>query len=176
MLHRATTRSLSRRQVSRPPFATVSSSASTITSSRRADARSAQASDTVQVTGRTRVRAGGILVAGLRDQREDRGSTCRWKGHSSLFLYMAAAGCRRQPLLEDTRPSDTGTNVLFTANGSPPATGEVSVDGVSNTVTSAAASISRRGFRPRSGGRNEAADGHAAGRVWTRRAACSRIS
>jgi hypothetical protein len=56
------------------------------------------------------------------------------KGHSSLFLYMDAPGVVGNRYLEDTRPTDTGTNVLFTANGSPPATGEVSVDGVSNTV------------------------------------------
>ena len=60
--------------------------------------------------------------------------TIPWKGHSSLFLYMAAPGVVGNRYWEDTRPSDTGTNVLFTANGSPPATGEVSVDGVSNTV------------------------------------------
>ena len=56
------------------------------------------------------------------------------KGHSSLFLYMDTPGVVGNRYLEDTRPTDTGTNVLFTANGSPPATGEVSVDGVSNTV------------------------------------------
>src|SRR5258708_796750 len=49
-------------------------------------------------------------------------------------MYMMAAGVVGNRYGEDTRPSDTGTNVLFTANGSPPATGEVSVDGVSNTV------------------------------------------
>ena len=47
---------------------------------------------------------------------------------------MAAPGVVGNRYWEDTRPSDTGTNVLYTANGSPPATGEVSVDGVSNTV------------------------------------------
>jgi len=36
------------------------------------------------------------------------------KGHSSLFLYMAAAGVVGNRYLEDTRPTDTGTNVLFT--------------------------------------------------------------
>jgi len=56
------------------------------------------------------------------------------KGHSSLYLYMNAPGVVGNRYLQDTRPTDTGTNVLFTANGAPPATGEVSVDGVSNTV------------------------------------------
>jgi hypothetical protein len=92
-----------------------------------------QASDTVQVTGE---------VAAVQAESSSLGSVISekivdslpWKGHSSLFLYMAAAGVVGNRYWEDTRPSDTGTNVLFTANGSPPATGEVSVDGVSNTV------------------------------------------
>ena len=92
-----------------------------------------QATDTVQVTGE---------VAAVQAESSSLGSVISqkivdslpWKGHSSLFLYMAAAGVVGNRYWEDTRPSDTGTNVLFTANGSPPATGEVSVDGVSNTV------------------------------------------
>src|SRR5215467_12856575 len=92
-----------------------------------------QASDTVQVTGE---------VAAVQAESSSLGSVISekivdslpWKGHSSLFLYMAAAGVVGNRYWEDTRPSDTGTNVLFTANGAPPATGEVSVDGVSNTV------------------------------------------
>jgi len=35
---------------------------------------------------------------------------------------------------EDARPANTVQNVLYSANGSPPASGDVSVDGVSNTV------------------------------------------
>jgi TonB dependent receptor len=92
-----------------------------------------QASDTVQVTGE---------VAAVQAESSSLGSVISekiidsqpLKGHSSLFLYMTAAGVVGNRYLEDTRPTDTGTNVLFTANGSPPATGEVSVDGVSNTV------------------------------------------
>jgi hypothetical protein len=92
-----------------------------------------QASDTVQVTGE---------VAAVQAESSSLGSVISkkivdnlpLKGHSSLFLYMAAAGVVGNRYGEDTRPSDTGTNVLFTANGSPPASGEVSVDGVSNTV------------------------------------------
>ena len=92
-----------------------------------------QAAETVQVTGE---------VAAVQAESSSLGSVVSqkivdsipWKGHSSLFLYMAAPGVVGNRYWEDTRPSDTGTNVLFTANGSPPATGEVSVDGVSNTV------------------------------------------
>ena len=92
-----------------------------------------EASDTVQVTGD---------VAAVQAESSSLGSvisekivdTLPLKGHSSLFLYMAAPGVVGNRYGEDTRPSDTGTNVLFTANGAPPATGEVSVDGVSNTV------------------------------------------
>ncbi|MDQ6663386.1 MAG: TonB-dependent receptor [Acidobacteriota bacterium] len=91
------------------------------------------ASDTVSVTGD---------VAAVASESSSLGSVISQKiiedlplkGHSSLFLYMAAAGVVGNRYGEDTRPSDTGTNVLFTANGAPPATGEVSVDGVSNTV------------------------------------------
>lgn len=56
------------------------------------------------------------------------------KGHSSLYMYNLAPGVVGNRFLEDVRPSDTGTNVLFTANGAPAASGEVSVDGVANTV------------------------------------------
>ena len=47
---------------------------------------------------------------------------------------MNAPGVVGNRYAQDTRPTDTGTNVLYTANGAPPATGEVAVDGVSNTV------------------------------------------
>ena len=56
------------------------------------------------------------------------------KGHSSLYMYNLATGVVGNRYLEDVRPSDTGTNVLFTANGAPLASGDVSVDGVANTV------------------------------------------
>ena len=56
------------------------------------------------------------------------------KGHSSLFLFTLANGVVGNRYFDDTRPSDTGTNVLYTANGAPVASGEISVDGVSNTV------------------------------------------
>jgi hypothetical protein len=92
-----------------------------------------QASDTVQVTGEvTAVQAESSSLGAVVSQKIV--DTLPWKGHSSLFLYMAAPGVVGNRYWEDTRPSDTGTNVLFSANGSPPASGEVSVDGVSNTV------------------------------------------
>ena len=56
------------------------------------------------------------------------------KGHSSLFMYNLVPGVVGQRYFEDVRPSDTGSNVLFTANGSPMATSDVAVDGVANTV------------------------------------------
>ncbi|MCC6859437.1 MAG: carboxypeptidase regulatory-like domain-containing protein [Bryobacterales bacterium] len=56
------------------------------------------------------------------------------KGHSSLYMYNLATGVVGNRYWEDVRPSDTGTNVLFTANGAPLASGDVSVDGVANTV------------------------------------------
>lgn len=56
------------------------------------------------------------------------------KGHSSLWLYNLAAGVVSTMFTEDTRPNNTVQNVLYSANGSPLASGDVSVDGVSNTV------------------------------------------
>jgi hypothetical protein len=92
-----------------------------------------QAAETVQVMGElTAVQAESSSLGSVVNQKIV--DTIPWKGHSSLFLYMAAPGVVGNRYWEDTRPSDTGTNVLYTANGSPPATGEVSVDGVSNTV------------------------------------------
>src|SRR5579885_2760770 len=91
------------------------------------------ASETVQVSGE---------VTAVQSESSSLGSVISekivdalpLKGHSSLFLYMTAAGVVGNRYWEDTRPSDTGTNVLFTANGAPVASGEISVDGVSNTV------------------------------------------
>lgn len=56
------------------------------------------------------------------------------KGHSSLYLFNLAAGVVSERYADDTRPINVVQNVLYTANGSPPASGNVSVDGVSNTV------------------------------------------
>jgi len=56
------------------------------------------------------------------------------KGHSSLFMFTLATGVVNDRYGEDTRPNDTITNVSYSANGSPVASGSVSVDGVSNVV------------------------------------------
>ena len=56
------------------------------------------------------------------------------KGHSSLFMFTLATGVVNNRYGEDTRPNDTITNVSYTSNGSPVASGDVSVDGVANTV------------------------------------------
>jgi hypothetical protein len=56
------------------------------------------------------------------------------KGHSSLFMFTLATGVVNNRYLEDTRPNDTITNVSYSANGAPMASGDVSVDGVANTV------------------------------------------
>ncbi len=92
-----------------------------------------QSTETVQVTGEvTTVEAESSSLGSVVNKRII--EELPLKGHSSLFLYMLAAGVVGNRYGEDTRPSDTGTNVLFTANGAPAASGEVSVDGVSNTV------------------------------------------
>jgi hypothetical protein len=56
------------------------------------------------------------------------------KGHSSLFMFTLAAGVVNNRYMEDTRPNDTITNVSYSANGAPMASGDISVDGVANTV------------------------------------------
>ena len=56
------------------------------------------------------------------------------KGHSSLFMFTLAAGVVNNRYAEDTRPNDTITNVSYSANGAPMASGDISVDGVANTV------------------------------------------
>ena len=56
------------------------------------------------------------------------------KGHSSLFMFTLATGVVNNRYGEDTRPNDTITNVSYAANGAPMASGDVSVDGIANTV------------------------------------------
>ena len=56
------------------------------------------------------------------------------KGHSSLFMFTLATGVVNNRSGEDTRANDTITNVSYSANGAPMASGDVSVDGVANTV------------------------------------------
>lgn len=56
------------------------------------------------------------------------------KGRSSLFMFTLTPGVVNNRYGEDTRPNDTITNVLFSANGGPVAATDVFVDGASNTV------------------------------------------
>lgn len=91
------------------------------------------ASDTVSVNAEvTAVQTDSSSLGSIVSQKIV--DTLPLKGHSSLYMYNLAPGVVGNRYLEDVRPSDTGTNVLFTANGSPAASGEVSVDGVANTV------------------------------------------
>src|SRR5574340_1341524 len=66
--------------------------------------------------------------------RKDLVDSLPLRGHSSLFLFNLAAGVISNRYGEDTRPNNTVQNVLYSASGSPPASGDVAVDGVSNTV------------------------------------------
>lgn len=56
------------------------------------------------------------------------------KGRSSLFMFTLTPGVVNNRYGEDTRPNDTITNVLFSANGAPVAATDVFVDGVANTI------------------------------------------
>lgn len=56
------------------------------------------------------------------------------KGRSSLFMFTLTPGVVNKRYGEDTRPNDTITNVLFSANGAPVAATDVFVDGAANTV------------------------------------------
>ncbi|HWB97892.1 MAG TPA: carboxypeptidase regulatory-like domain-containing protein, partial [Bryobacteraceae bacterium] len=92
-----------------------------------------EAAETVSVVGDVAVVQAESSALGAVVNREIV-DTLPLKGHSSLYLYNLAPGVVGNRYLEDVRPSDTGTNVLFTANGSPVASGDVAVDGVANTV------------------------------------------
>jgi hypothetical protein len=56
------------------------------------------------------------------------------KGRSSLFMFTLTPGVVNNRYGEDTRPNDTITNVLFSANGAPVAATDVFVDGTANTI------------------------------------------
>ncbi|MEZ5403161.1 MAG: TonB-dependent receptor [Bryobacteraceae bacterium] len=56
------------------------------------------------------------------------------KGRSSLFMFTLTPGVVNNRYGEDTRPNDTITNVLFSANGGPVAATDVFVDGASTTT------------------------------------------
>ena len=92
-----------------------------------------QASETISVTAN---------AAAVQTDSSSLGSVVRkeiidslpLKGHSSLFMFTLATGVVNQRYGEDTRANDTITNVSYSANGAPMASGDVSVDGVANTV------------------------------------------
>jgi len=92
-----------------------------------------QSTETVTVTGD---------VSTIQTESSSLGSTVRrevidtlpLKGHSSLFMFTLATGVVNNRYGEDTRPNDTITNVSYSANGAPMASGDISVDGVANTV------------------------------------------
>ncbi|MBI3473792.1 MAG: TonB-dependent receptor [Candidatus Solibacter usitatus] len=81
-------------------------------------------------------------VAAVQSESSSLGSVVRQeiidtlplKGHSSLFMFTLATGVVNNRYGEDTRPNDTITNVSYSSNGSPVASGDVSVDGVANTI------------------------------------------
>lgn len=92
-----------------------------------------QAAETVTVSGdistiQTESSSLGSVV------RREVIDTLPLKGHSSLFMFTLATGVVNNRYGEDTRPNDTITNVSYSANGSPVASGDISVDGVANTV------------------------------------------
>jgi hypothetical protein len=92
-----------------------------------------QANETVTVTGdAATVQAESSSLGSV--VRKEIIDTLPLKGHSSLFLFTLATGVVNQRYGEDTRPNDTITNVSYSANGAPMASGDVSVDGVANTV------------------------------------------
>ncbi|MBI3683513.1 MAG: TonB-dependent receptor [Acidobacteria bacterium] len=92
-----------------------------------------QASETVTVTGDvTTVQAESSSLGAV--VRQEIINTLPLKGHSSLFMFTLATGVVNNRYGEDTRPNDTITNVSYSSNGSPVASGDVSVDGVANTV------------------------------------------
>ena len=92
-----------------------------------------QTTETVLVTG---------SVSTVQTESSSLGSVVRkeiidslpLKGHSSLFMFTLATGVVNNRYGEDTRANDTITNVSYSANGAPMASGDVSVDGVANTV------------------------------------------
>ena len=89
--------------------------------------------ETVEVTGEVSLiqtdeaSTGATIRAEIKDNLP-------LKGRSSLFMFTLAPGVVNNRFGEDTRPNDTITNVLFSANGSPVASGDVAVDGAVNTV------------------------------------------
>ncbi|MBK5293146.1 MAG: TonB-dependent receptor, partial [Acidobacteriia bacterium] len=92
-----------------------------------------QTNETVTVTGEvSAVQAESSSLGSVLGRKVV--DTLPLKGHSSLFMFTLATGVVNNRYGEDTRPNDTITNVSYSSNGSPVASGDVSVDGVANTV------------------------------------------
>ncbi|MDX1980256.1 MAG: carboxypeptidase-like regulatory domain-containing protein, partial [Bryobacteraceae bacterium] len=92
-----------------------------------------QSAETITITGeQATVQAESSSLGSV--VRQDIINTLPLKGHSSLFMFTLATGVVNNRYGEDTRPNDTITNVGYSSNGSPNASGDVSVDGVANTV------------------------------------------
>jgi hypothetical protein len=92
-----------------------------------------QSTETVTVTGSvTTVQAESSTLGSV--VRKEIIDSLPLKGHSSLFMFTLATGVVNNRYGEDTRANDTITNVSYSANGAPTASGDVSVDGVANTV------------------------------------------
>ncbi|MEX2260507.1 MAG: TonB-dependent receptor [Bryobacteraceae bacterium] len=92
-----------------------------------------QATETISVSGDVSVVQTESSSLGSVVQR-DIIENLPLKGHSSLFMFTLATGVVNNRYGEDTRPNDTITNTSYSSNGAPVASGDVSVDGVANTV------------------------------------------
>jgi hypothetical protein len=89
--------------------------------------------ETVQVQANAAVIETDTTTLGTAIRQEIR-DNLPLKGRSSLFMFTLTPGVVNNRYMEDTRPNDTITNVLFSANGAPVAATDVFVDGVANTV------------------------------------------
>src|SRR6185503_3998428 len=83
-----------------------------------------QSTETVTVTGdaATVQTESSVLGSVVRKEIID---TLPLKGHSSLFMFTLSTGVVNNRYGEDTRPNDTITNVSYSSNGAPMASGDV---------------------------------------------------
>jgi hypothetical protein len=92
-----------------------------------------ETSETVQVRAEVNTVETDTTALGTAIRQEIR-DNLPLKGRSSLFMFALTPGVVNNRYGEDTRPNDTITNILFSANGAPVAATDVFVDGVANTV------------------------------------------
>lgn len=92
-----------------------------------------ETTETVQVTADVATIETETTALGTAIRQEIR-DNLPLKGRSSLFMFTLTPGVVNNRYGEDTRPNDTITNILFSANGAPVAATDVFVDGVANTV------------------------------------------